>query len=480
LAITVGSTTRQATYLSGTGSSALLFRYTVQAGDNDSDGIAIGSLSANGGTLRDAASNDATLTLNSVGATTSVLVDAAAPTISSVSSSTTNGSYKLGDVIAVTVNFSEAVTVTGTPQLTLETGTTDRTINYSSGSGTSTLTFAYTVQTGDVSSDLDYVATNSLSLNSGTINDRAGNAANLTLATPGVANSLGANKALVIDGAVPTVSSVSVPSNATYISGQNLDFTVTFAENVTVNTTGGTPQLAITVGSTTRQATYLSGTGSSALLFRYTVQAGDNDSDGIAIGTLSANGGTLRDAASNDATLTLNSVGATTSVLVDAAAPSTTSVSVPANATYIAGQNLDFTVNFDENVTVNTTGGTPQLAITIGATTRQAAYISGSGTSALLFRYTVQVSESDSDGIAVGTLSANGGTVRDVVANDATLTLNSVGSTTSVLVDAVAPTVSSVSVPSNATYISGQNLDFTVNFAENVTVNTTGGTPQLA
>ncbi|WP_158077137.1 hypothetical protein, partial [Cognaticolwellia aestuarii] len=206
-----------ATYLSGTGSSALLFRYTVQAGDNDSDGIAIGSLSANGGTLRDAASNDATLTLNSVGATTSVLVDAAAPTISSVSSSTTNGSYKLGDVIAVTVNFSEAVTVTGTPQLTLETGTTDRTINYSSGSGTSTLTFAYTVQTGDVSSDLDYVATNSLSLNSGTINDRAGNAANLTLATPGVANSLGANKALVIDGAVPTVSSVSVPSNATYI-----------------------------------------------------------------------------------------------------------------------------------------------------------------------------------------------------------------------------------------------------------------------
>ena len=408
------------------------------------------------------------------------VVDSTPPTVSSVSASSANGSYKLGDVLAVTVNFSEVVTVTGTPQLTLETGTTDRTINYSSGSGTSTLTFTYTVQAGDVSSDLDYVTTNSLSLNGGTINDGAGNAASLTLATPGLANSLGANKALVIDGAVPTVSSVSVPSNATYISGQNLDFTVTFAENVTVNTTGGTPQLAITVGSTTRQATYLSGTGSSALLFRYTVQAGDNDSDGIAIGTLSANGGTLRDAASNDASLTLNSVGATTSVLVDAAAPSTTSVSVPANATYIAGQNLDFTVNFDENVTVNTTGGTPQLAITIGATTRQAAYISGSGTSALLFRYTVQVSESDSDGIAVGTLSANGGTVRDVVSNDATLTLNSVGSTTSVLVDAVAPTVSSVSVPSNATYISGQNLDFTVSFDENITVNTAGGTPQLA
>ena len=575
LAITVGSTTRQATYQSGSGTGALLFRYTVQAGDNDSDGIAIGTLSANGGTLRDAASNDATLTLNSVGATTSVLVDAAAPTISSVSSSSANGSYKLGDVLAVTVNFSEAVTVTGTPQLTLETGTTDRAINYSSGSGTSTLTFTYTVQAGDVSSDLDYVATNSLSLNSGTINDGAGNAASLTLATPGAANSLGANKALVIDGAVPTVSSVSVPSNATYISGQNLDFTVTFTENVTVNTTGGTPQLAITVGSTTRQATYQSGSGTGALLFRYTVQAGDNDSDGIAIGTLSANGGTLRDAASNDATLTLNSVGATTSVLVDAAAPSTTSVSVPANATYIAGQNLDFTVNFDENITVNTTGGSPQLAITVGATTRQAQYVSGSGTSALLFRYTLQAGDNDTDGIAIGSLSANGGTLRDAASNNATLTLNSIGSTVGVLIDAVAPTVAEITavttpgndstpnvtistteagtlsvggscgsadegaissgntsitltqtdnstvlsdgtysdctitvtdaasnsstpitlttfvldatapattaltLPASATYTAGQNLDFTVNFDENVSVDTAGGTPQL-
>ncbi len=503
------------------------------------------------------------------------VVDSTPPTVSSVSASSANGSYKLGDVLAVTVNFSEAVTVTGTPQLTLETGTTDRTINYSSGSGTSTLTFTYTVQAGDVSSDLDYVATNSLSLNSGTINDGAGNAANLTLATPGVANSLGANKALVIDGAVPTVSSVSVPSNATYISGQNLDFTVTFAENVTVNTTGGTPQLAITVGSTTRQATYLSGTGTSALLFRYTVQAGDNDSDGIAIGTLSANGGTLRDAASNDATLTLNSVGATTSVLVDAAAPSTTSVSVPANATYIAGQNLDFTVNFDENITVNTTGGSPQLAITVGATTRQAQYVSGSGTSALLFRYTLQAGDNDTDGIAIGSLSANGGTLRDAASNNATLTLNSIGSTVGVLIDAVAPTVAEITavttpgndstpnvtistteagtlsvggscgsadegaissgntsitltqtdnstvlsdgtysdctitvtdaasnsstpitlttfvldatapattaltLPASATYTEGQNLDFTVNFDENVSVDTAGGTPQL-
>lgn len=40
------------------------------------------------------------------------------------------------------------MTVTGTPTLTLETGSTDRVINYASGTGTSVLTFNYTVQAG--------------------------------------------------------------------------------------------------------------------------------------------------------------------------------------------------------------------------------------------------------------------------------------------------------------------------------------------
>ncbi|TYK66123.1 DUF4347 domain-containing protein [Colwellia echini] len=408
------------------------------------------------------------------------VVDSTPPTVTSVSSNAANGSYKTGDVVAVAINFSESVVVTGTPQLILETGAIDGTVNYSSGSGSSTLIFSYTVQSGDSSSDLDYVATNSLSLNSGTIKDGAGNAATLTLATPGAANSLGANKALVIDGAVPTVSSVTVPANATYIAGQNLDFNINFAENVTVDTTGGTPQLSITVGATTRQAVYVTGSGTGTLLFRYTIQAGESDSDGIAIGTLSANGATLRDAALNSANLTLNSVGATTAILVDTVVPTVSSVNVPANATYIAGQNLDFTINFSENVTVDTTGGTPQLAITVGATTRQAVYVSGSGTGTLLFRYTIQAGESDTDGIAIGTLSANGGTLRDAASNDANVSLNSVGATTSVLVDAAAPSVTSVSVPANATYIAGQNLDFTINFAENIIVDTAGGTPQLA
>ena len=70
--------------------------------------------------------------------------DTTAPTVTGVSSTLANGSYKAGQVVPVTVTFSEAVTVTGTPQLTLALSP-NRAVDYSTGSGTNTLTFNYTV-----------------------------------------------------------------------------------------------------------------------------------------------------------------------------------------------------------------------------------------------------------------------------------------------------------------------------------------------
>ncbi|MCE7996431.1 MAG: T9SS type A sorting domain-containing protein, partial [Roseivirga sp.] len=162
-------------------------------------------------------------------------IDFTGPTVTSVSSSIADGTYKAGDVIAVTVTFSESVTVTGTPQIELETGTTDRTVNYSSGSPGTTLTFNYTVQAGDLSSDLDYTSDGALTLNGGTINDGAGNAATLTLATEGTAGSLGANKALMIDTSAPTISSTSPTDDATDV-GISSDITITFSENIAFGT----------------------------------------------------------------------------------------------------------------------------------------------------------------------------------------------------------------------------------------------------
>ncbi|GAG61082.1 unnamed protein product [marine sediment metagenome] len=91
--------------------------------------------------------------------------------------------------------------ITGTSNITLETGSTDAIVDYTSGNETLTLTFNYTVASGHTSSDLDYVST--IAVN-GTIKDSEGLDADLTLPAPGTAGSLGANKDIVIDTTDPS------------------------------------------------------------------------------------------------------------------------------------------------------------------------------------------------------------------------------------------------------------------------------------
>lgn len=145
-----------------------------------------------------------------------ITIDSTSPTVTNVSSNKADGTYStLGETIDVRITFSESVTVTGTPKITLETGATDRDATYSSGTGSTVLVFTYTVQLGDVSSDLTYVATNSLVLNSGTIKDTIGNNATLTLASPSAAGSLAANKAIVVSAAnAPGAFAISAASVA--------------------------------------------------------------------------------------------------------------------------------------------------------------------------------------------------------------------------------------------------------------------------
>ena len=138
--------------------------------------------------------------------------DVLLPVVTNVTATNTDANYNATDVIAITVTFNTAVDVTGTPQLTLETGTTDQTIDYTSGSGTNVLTFTYTVQAGDKTTDLDYVANNSFSLNGGSIADGANTNAVLTLPTPGATNSLGANKAITIGDVFAPTFENSTPS----------------------------------------------------------------------------------------------------------------------------------------------------------------------------------------------------------------------------------------------------------------------------
>ena len=95
------------------------------------------------------------------------------PTISTVAITSSPGSdntYATGDTITVSLTFSEAVTVTGTPYVTIDIGGQPRNAAYT-GAGTATgqILFAYTVRTGDRDGDGVSVLANSLTLNGGTI-----------------------------------------------------------------------------------------------------------------------------------------------------------------------------------------------------------------------------------------------------------------------------------------------------------------------
>ena len=74
------------------------------------------------------------------------------------------------------------------------------------------LNFRYTVQAGDSTPDLDYKATDSLTLNGGTIKNGADNAI-LTLPSPGASGSLGNNKDIIIDAGIFTGHAIMSGAN---------------------------------------------------------------------------------------------------------------------------------------------------------------------------------------------------------------------------------------------------------------------------
>ena len=471
LQLETGTVDHSATYQFGSGTSKLTFLYTVQLNDssNDLDYLSTTALALNGAKIINPYSFNANLSLpspgsaNSIAGQKAIVIDGASGKPVDVSSSSLNGTYKVGDTILVDVTFDENVSVSGSPQLLLETGTTNRAATYQSGNGTNKLTFAYTVQAGDTSADLDYVSTAALT---GTITDLAGNAMGLNLPPVGGIHSLGANKNIVINGSTvtpsgtaPQVLDVSATNaNGTYKIGDTVNLTVTFDHAVSVNTSNGTPTLVLNAGVVDEVAPYVSGSGTTTLTFAYVVRSGDHSSDlnYVSAFSLLGNGGTIRDASSLDAVLTLpatndvHSLAANKNIVIDGSAVTTPTTPTPptppsgstaptvadvtsslANGNYKTGDTVSVTVHFDKAVVVDTTGGVPSLTLNAGPTNEIASYVSGSGSQDLVFSFTVHGADQTSDlnYLSSFALLANGATLRDTTGTAAVLTLPATNST---------------------------------------------------
>ena len=305
LELDIGGASKSAEYEMGQG-SAVMFSYTVAEGDADSDGIAIEAdkLTLNDGSIKDSADNDANLSHNALPAQEDHRVDGIRPTIWRVSLSSTGGRsedpYTVGTEILVRVKFAESTRTSGRPQLTLDFDGTAKTSEWGWLGR-----FSYAIQEGDEDTDGVAIGANAISLNGGTIRDGAGNDAVLTH------NPVAANSRIKVDAVAPTVSSIAITSDPgeddTYDTGDQIEVTVTFSEVVEVwrvvrsDMPGERwPQFELDIGDEAKTAEYQSFSGAD-VVFDYTVQDGDTDENGIAIGAdkLSLNDGAIYDAAGN-------------------------------------------------------------------------------------------------------------------------------------------------------------------------------------
>jgi hypothetical protein len=224
----------------------------------------------------------------------------------------------------------------------------------------------------------------------------------------------------------PHVIAVDVPIAADYTRGDTVDFTVHFDQAVQAVDTATTHLRIKLDNERTVLANYILPSDNSAedssndfaedntqWNFSYTLTSDDLDVDGIELVALeSASGyinGTNTYLFSDWQALALTNVGDLTGVTFNLThILQVSSITLPEKASYVAGETINFTLNFTKNITLT---GSPLLYLTVGNRQVIAQYVSGSGTSALVFSYQLIDDLADAKNISVTSLLLNGATL---------------------------------------------------------------------
>jgi hypothetical protein len=190
-----------------------------------------------------------------------VTIDTTAPLVGTVGISSATGAVNntlnAGDVAHISVNLTEAVIVSGLPQITLIIGSTEVQAQYNASLSTPTsMVFDYTVVNADNDSNGIAIKANSLILNTGSITDLANNPATLAhVGVPGNANYLvNSNGPTLTLNPVAADDQVNVSEKAASVSLSGLTSaeegqTVTVVWGA-VNGVGGVSKTALVVSGT--------------------------------------------------------------------------------------------------------------------------------------------------------------------------------------------------------------------------------------
>jgi hypothetical protein len=365
-------------------------------------------------------------------------VDNALPAIFSVTSDTTNGSYKAGDAVEIRVNFSEVVSSVGNVEVFLETGETDRSCTFdvfNANYGICT----YIVQDGDISSDLNQISIG------GTINDLAGNT--LTNYTP--ATSLAANKNIIIDTVAPVIQIIS-PLQGNAVNGSTVVFFSDSEPTLSQCSFDGENWTSCASGSTSLQTI---GDWSGLPEGLVTLYVKDTD--------LAGNVGTDTEPG----------------ITKDTNFPVVTDITADkSNGYYKVGTVIPLVITFSREVT---SVGNAIVTLETGVVDRSCEF---SINNALMQRCDYVVQEGDnSDDLNVNSVT---GTIVDSIGNTlvSPTPLVNLADNKDIRIDTIKPIISSVnSTHSNGTFAIGEEIDIVVTFSEivtsagNVTVNLSSG-----
>jgi len=455
LKLIIGSITRNMNYINGSGSSSLLFKYIIQKDDPVKNAISLGvSIILVNSTITNLSGNQAIVTLKNIPSLSNikidmlilVSIDTIPPIINLVN--IPDKSMKIGDTIPVVIvvkpDADNYKTVTGKIDGFTLSGFTKK--------NDSTYNCYFIITSGGN----DIAASGNIPV-SVSLRDSVGNI-NQLYQEPIVQSSD------LIDANKPFISSVINAAGKIYKLGDTLDVVIKFNENILVTTTLGTPSLSLTIGAKTRSAFYINGNNTNSLLFRYVVQSGDLDTNGIQLNSsVTLNSSEIKDIAGNAALLSLNNITSTKNIMIDGTVATINSVSVPVNSFYTTGDTLNFIVRFTEKVFVTAISDTPVLKLTIGNSTHNMNYISGSGTSDLLFRYIVQKGDLDKNGVTLGSsIVVVNSVITNLPGNQASLSLKNIPALSNIKIDAVAPLfvitgAENISVCENAEIVSVGN-----------------------
>jgi uncharacterized delta-60 repeat protein len=408
------------------------------------------------------------------------------PSVLYVKTNSPDGSYNAtSPAIVIEVKFFEPVVAPSDLVLELETGTVDRLVPLSGGSGTDTLTFTYQIINGEFTADLGYKTNKSLITSETVTSVDDGEPADLSLPLLGTPNSLDGSSDIAISDVTPaTIQMIrSSTANATYGEDAVIDISVTFDEIIDV--TGGTPDLTLDSGGV---ATYVGGTGSTVLDFQYTVASGHTSLD-LEVTSFNLNGASVLDPSSNPSTTgvlpSFQNLMNMNNIRIDTTKPVINSInSVDVDTLPLKeGATLTFDVTFDKAVTVT---GTPKLVFN---TTKEASYVSGSGTSVLRFDYFIN--PGDDCGypatavtafLNVASLNLTGASIKGALGNNVDLSLpvgNNLSDNKSFVIDTTDPVITNIDTlaGTDTTYGIGNLITLVVDFSENVYVT---GTPSIS